>query len=130
MFNIIVNVIDLNAQDAYVTVYRALYGWKGVLLSKDEDCGGMFTPWTTTYHQYPTRAESLQDALSMAHDEELPFFLCTTTAEEQAIIDEFIENAKLQEEINREEIARFERECEEEAKKSPVTIDPDDDFPF
>jgi hypothetical protein len=85
--------------DAYLSVYQALYGFKDILLSRDEECGNMFTPWQTGYFQFPTRIEAIPNMFIWAASEELPFYVPDITSEEQELVDKLLaEHAKYMEE--------------------------------
>jgi hypothetical protein len=60
--------------DAYITVYMPIAGWKAVMLTVDEECGGMHTPWETGDCAFATKAEAVADAKQWAGAEEIPFF--------------------------------------------------------
>ncbi len=83
--------VDLTAVEAYVTVYEPISGFKSVLMSKDEECGGMHTPWNTGMMAYGRRVEAIYDAILWADSEELPFFISDPTEEELTCITRLID---------------------------------------
>ena len=64
------------SKEPFVTVYRALYGYKSVLMvwTEDEELeGGYWEPWNTGYFQYETVAEAAVEARQWAESEEVRY---------------------------------------------------------
>lgn len=57
----------------YITVYRAMFGWKGVLVWWNPE--GFYEPFTTSPSQYPDelKASAILEARAWALAEDLPF---------------------------------------------------------
>ena len=82
----LITVVTEDVQ-AYVGVYLPVAGWKSVLLTRDEECGGMFTPWNTGYFAYGTRKDAVKDAIQWAESEDIPLYLENPTEEEIAMVE-------------------------------------------
>jgi hypothetical protein len=88
--------VDLNTVEAYVTVYKPVAGFKAVLLSKDDECDGMHTPWQTGMWAFGKRIDALGDAIMWADAEDVPFYIADPTDEELAYINKFKEEQEAQ----------------------------------
>jgi len=58
--------------EAYVDIYLPVAGWKCVMYSRDDDVGGMFTPWQTGFCGWETPKEAYAEAHIMAEGYGIP----------------------------------------------------------
>jgi len=69
---------ELEAVDAFVDVYHAMYGFKArhMWLNTEDLPTPFWEPWATGWHQYKTMAEAwMAEGLAMAQELELPVMI-------------------------------------------------------
>ena len=103
MFELIKYYADLKQVNAYVSIYQPIAGWKSVLLSRDEDCDNMFTPWQTGYFGYEMRSKAIVDALLWAKSEDIPLYIEGLTVEEEELINRHLAEMELNDKEKEEE---------------------------
>ena len=59
--------------DVYIDVYMPIAGWKARMMARDDDCGGMHTPWQTAPFAFTKKSDARRDAMQWAKAEGVPF---------------------------------------------------------